>query len=142
MLRRDLIVRMIQDMARVLARLLGLRAKGLLPEAVAEVEVATKGLLGLDLRLVEVLDPAVLATQLGDPDRIAVLARLAQARGELAGDAGDPAAAASWSLKAVELWLEAGAAGATLDDEALRAIAAFPPDALGARQRQLRAALG
>ena len=124
------------------ARLMGLRAKGLFPEAVAEVEAASKGLLGIDLRLVEVLDPAVLAAQFGDADRIAMLARLVQARGELAGDAGDLAAAASWSLKAVELWLEAGAAGATLDDEALRAIAAFPPEGLGPRQRQLRAALG
>jgi hypothetical protein len=140
-LRRDLILRMIQDMALLMARLLGLRAKGLVPEAVAEVEAASSSLLGLDLRLVEALDPALLATQLSDPVRIDVLARLVNARADLCRDAGEAAAAAGWSRKAVELWLEAGAAGATLEEDALRAIAAFPPDGLGARQRRLRAAL-
>jgi hypothetical protein len=141
MLERDLILRLVQDLARVLARVLGLRKQGATPEAIAEVETASASLFGLDFRVIAALDAGLLASQLRDSERVAALARLVGARADLAEDGGDPLAA-GWRRKAVELWLEAGAAGASLDDEALRAIAAHPRDDLGPRQQRLRAALG
>jgi len=142
MLKRDLILRMLEELARALARALALRRRGALPEAAEEVEAAAKSLLGVDLEMVAALDPAALARQLADPVRVAVLARIVHERAAVASAAGEPLAAAAWARRAVELWLEAGAAGAELDDEALGAIAALPPEALEGRQRKLRDALG
>jgi hypothetical protein len=137
MLQRDLILRLVQDMARLLARALGLRKQGLTELAVQEVEAGSASLFGLDLGVVAAVD----ARQLVEPARIAALARLVAVRGHLADDAGDPAAAL-WRRRAVELWLEAAAAGETLDEEALRAVAVHPMEDLGPRQRRLREAIG
>lgn len=140
MLERDLILKMVQDLARVLARALGLRKQGMTPEAVAEVETAAASLIGLDLKVVTALDAGVIAKQLVAPERIGGLARVVWARADLAADAAD-LGEPLWRRKAVELWLEAAAAGETLDDEALRAIASHPAADLGPRQQRLREAL-
>jgi hypothetical protein len=141
MLQRDLILRLVQDMARLLARALGLRKQGLTELAVQEVEAGSASLFGLDLGVVAAVDAGNVARQLVEPARIAALARLVAVRGHLADDAGDPAAAL-WRRRAVELWLEAAAAGETLDEEALRAVAVHPMEDLGPRQRRLREAIG
>jgi len=136
MLERDLILRMIQDLARVVARVMGLRARGQLAEATAEVEAASASLLGLDWRLVQRLDAGLLATQLGAPARASALATLCWTRAGLPG-----ADEGALRRKAVELWLESGAAGAELDETALRAILAQPEGTMGARHETLRKAL-
>jgi predicted phage gp36 major capsid-like protein len=142
MLKRDLILRMIEELARVVASVAALRRRGAAPEAAEEVEDAARTLLGVDLGLAAALDPAALARQMADPVRVATLARLVHERAAVARDAGEPLPAAAWARRAVELWLEAGAAGAELDDEALAAIAAVPAESLGGRQKKLREALG
>lgn len=142
MLRRDLILRMIEELARAVAAALTLRRRGATPEAAAELENAARSLLGLDLGVSAALDPAALAAHMGDPVRVGVLARLVHERAAVAREAGEAAAAAGFARRAVELWLEAGAGGAELDDEALGAIAAFPAEGLEGRHRKLRDALG
>ena len=141
MLQRDLILRLVQDMARLLARALGLRKQGLTEQAVREVEAGAASLLGLELGVVAAVDAATIARQLGQPARMAALARLVSLRADLADDTGD-LAAALWRRRAVELWLEAAAAGELLDDDALRHVAVHPRDDLGPRQRKLREAIG
>ena len=136
MLERDLILRMVQDLRRLVARVLGLRARGQLAEAASEVEAASASLLGLDWRLVERLDAGLLATQLGASARASALATLCSTRAGLPG-----ADEGALRRKAVELWLEAGAAGAELDETALRAILAQPEGTLGPRHEALRRAL-
>jgi hypothetical protein len=141
MLERDLILRLIQDLARVVARVLGLKKRGEVAEAAAEVETASKSLLGLDWRLVQALDASVLASQLAAPPRTAALATLCWLRADLEARPGPATDPAPLRKKAVELWLEAGAAGAELDDDALRAILAQPAGTLGPRHETLRKAL-
>src|SRR5262249_46336331 len=58
---------------------------------------------------------------------------------DLAGDRGEEDAAGRWYGNAVEVWLEAAAAGVPLDAEAREAIEAWPPGTLSARGRGLRA---
>jgi hypothetical protein len=153
MLERDLILRLIQDLARLVARVMGLKKRGEVAEAAAEVETAARSLLGLDWRIVLALDPSLLASQLAQPGKTTALASLCWLRAGLEADLPvgaehGPAEAGARSgdadvlrRKAVELWLEAGAAGAELDDDALRAILAQPGGTLGPRHETLRRAL-
>ncbi|MFO0584794.1 MAG: hypothetical protein U0229_21180 [Anaeromyxobacter sp.] len=140
MLERDLILKMVQDLARVLARALGLRKQGMTEQAVQEVETAASSLIGLDLKVVAALDAGVIAKQLVASEKIDAIAQVVWARADLAHDQGD-LGEALWRRKAVELWLEGAAAGATLSDDALRAILGHPAADLGARQQRLREAL-
>jgi hypothetical protein len=77
---RDYILRLVQQVAQVLARAMGLIAERKLPDADAEL-ASGYGALGLDRELVGVLDATGLARLLGDDDRIAAAVRL------IAGDA-------------------------------------------------------
>lgn len=140
-LKRDYILRIIEQLAQALASVLKLRKKGAHPAAIAEVESAAAGIAGLDLRMAASVDAATLAGHVQEPARLAALARLLEERAEIAREQGD-AGEDGWRRKAVEVWLEAGARGAVLDAGARAAIAAYPADGLTARAQGLRAALG
>lgn len=125
-LKRDYILRIIEQLAEAVARILALRTKGKVTEAIRETEGAAGAIAGMDLRMAAAVDSATLARHLADPVRMAALARLMHERAGLAGDQGDAAAERSWRQRAVELWRAAEAAGTELDDvarEALRAAA-------------------
>jgi hypothetical protein len=140
-LKRDLILQLIEELNRVTARVAALRGEGQLAAAEAEVDGAAQGLVGLDLGLTAGLAPAALVPLVGEPHRLAAAARLMLLRSDLAGDRGDEDAAGRWYGNAVEVWLEAAAAGAPLDAEAREAIEAWPAGTLSARGRELRARL-
>jgi hypothetical protein len=70
--------------------------------------------------------------------KLAALARLMLLRSELAGDRGDAPGATTWQSRAVELYLEAAASGATLDEVAREVVEAWPEEALSARGQALR----
>jgi hypothetical protein len=72
---RDYILRMVQQVAQVIARAMGLITERKLDDADAEL-ASGYGTLGLDRELVGVLDAASLARLLGDEDRIAAAVRL------------------------------------------------------------------
>jgi hypothetical protein len=101
-------MRIVQQLAELAARVLGLRKKGHLDEAVAAVEQAARSLAGVDLRMIEGVATPSVAALVGDPDRIQLLARLAAMRAEVEDDRGDAAAAASWRRRSEELLEAAG----------------------------------
>ena len=109
-LRRDYVMRIVQQLAELAARVLGLRKKGHLDEAVAAVEQAARSLAGVDLRMIEGVATPSVAALVGDPDRLELLARLAAMRAEVEEDRGDAAAAAAWRTRAEELFEAAGTA--------------------------------
>ncbi|MGC4000129.1 MAG: hypothetical protein QM767_22915 [Anaeromyxobacter sp.] len=143
-IRKDYILRMIEELATAVARAMGFRRQGLLDEAIRVVEEASRSVVGMDLELAGAVDAATLAGMLTDPSRMAALARLMLERAEIAADLGDGALDAAWRRRAVELWLEAFAAGgeARLDAVAREAVVTAPEDALSPRARALRAQLG
>lgn len=123
-LKRDFILRIVEQLAQALARILALRAKGDVPAAIRELEGAAGGIAGMDLRMAGAVDTATLARHLTEPVRMTALARLMYERGGLAGDEGDEAGARRWRVRAVELWRAAEAAGAQLDEVARDALKA------------------
>jgi hypothetical protein len=92
----DYVLRLVEGLARVMARIAAGRRAGRLDEAAAEIEAAAASLGGIDLRLVEASEPAVVAALVVDPARRDVLARLAAERAELERARGDGAAGARW----------------------------------------------
>lgn len=92
MAQRDVVLRWIEQLARLVARLLGRGTPGDLAEARQQVEEAAAALLGPLALLVPQLDAASAAELVSDPDRIFVYAQLldleaavAEARGEAFG---------------------------------------------------------
>jgi hypothetical protein len=141
MLKRDLILRIIEELNRVVAKVLALRQKGELAAAQAEVDAAAGSLAGMDLTLAAGLGPAALARQVAEPVKLAAVARLMLLRALLAEDRGDETGATTWESRGVELCLEAAAAGATLDQAEREAVDAWPEEALSARGRALKGQL-
>ncbi len=121
-LKRDYILRILEQLNQALARSVKLRASGDLAGAIREAEGAAGGVAGLDLRMASSVDTATLARHLGDPVRMAALARLMHERADLAGAQGDQGAAQGWHERAVALWRAAAAAGAELDPVARAAL--------------------
>jgi hypothetical protein len=117
--REDLVERMVKALAAALARMMGLRARGE-PAAAREEADATLASLGVDPRLLDAADPALLASML-DPHRLAAAGRLLEARALAELDAGEPARAEATRAKGVALLLEAARTG-TLDAEAREAL--------------------
>ncbi|WP_242395220.1 hypothetical protein [Anaeromyxobacter oryzisoli] len=137
-LQRDWILRLAEQLSQAIARVAALRRQGRADEAVKEIANAAAGLAGIDLAMAASVDAAMLAGFVKEPPRTAALARLMLERAEVARDAGDGPGDRAWRRRAVELWLEAGAAGAELDADARAAVAAQPADALSPRARALR----
>ena len=138
MLKRDLILRIVEELNRVVARVEALRQQGAAAAAQAEVDSTAAGVVGIDLSLAAGLGPTALVPLVGEPVKLAALARLMLLRSELAGDRGDAPGATTWQSRAVELYLEAAASGATLDEVAREVVEAWPEEALSARGQALR----
>lgn len=136
-LKRDYILKIVEELARAVARVAGLRQQGRTAEAIRATEDAAAAIAGMDLRMAAAVDTATVAHHLADPVRTAALARLMHERAALAASEG--AGETSWRRRAVELWLEAADGGAELDEVARAAVEAFPAAQLGARARELRA---
>lgn len=100
MLRDDWVMRMVRQLAAALARIAGLRKAALLDEAAEELDAAMASLGGVDPRLVDGADPAVLAALVRDPARREALARLIVERAELAAARGDAKGAEALRAKA------------------------------------------
>lgn len=100
--RRDFLRRLIEDSARVLAAIMGLRQSGQLDEAEQQIEEASAALLGALGRDAELLDAQTVARLLG-AERVRVYAALIAERAELRAARGDLAGAATDRLRAAEL---------------------------------------
>lgn len=104
---QDYILRLIQQMAAVVATLLGLRGGGKLDEALDVVSDAEGELLGPMAGAAAAVDAATAAQMIGEPLKVAAWARLLAARAELLRDGGDEEGAAAVEARSEALAAEA-----------------------------------
>jgi hypothetical protein len=100
---RDYILRIIDVLAKAVARVVALRKRGKLEEAVAELDATARSLLGVELGLLEAMGPATIAAQLDHPAKVDALARLVDERVALERARGDEEAARRWAAHAEAL---------------------------------------
>lgn len=105
--RDDWLLRLLQQMGAVIARMLGLKNGGQIQEALQTLDDAQGELLGPLAGVVTRVDPATAAHMLGEPRRIAAWARLLHERADLLRLTGDEAGAASAAGQARALAAEA-----------------------------------
>ncbi len=99
----DYVQRMIEGLARVLARAAAARKAGRIEEAQREVGEAAARIAGVDLSLLDALGPAAITAHLTEPFRIDALASLCEERAEIEAARGDPAAAGRWRAHAAAI---------------------------------------
>lgn len=121
-LKRDYILRIIEQLTQAVAKILKLRQAGQHDVAAREAEGAAASICGIPLSLAGSVDAATLAGMVGDAARLAALARVMWERAAVAADAGDPALQATWQARARAAWREAERRGAELDGVAREAI--------------------
>jgi hypothetical protein len=107
MAQRDVVLRWIEELGRLIGRLLRRGTAGDLDLAREEIERATADLLGSLAPLVPQLDTASAAALLADPDRLFAWAQLVELGGLVAEAQGNAAAGASARRRALELGREA-----------------------------------
>lgn len=117
MIERDYIMRLVQQLAAVMRRILRLQEQEKYDQAQQEVEEAYGELLGLEHELLISLAPATAAPLLGEAGKIKIAARLLQAEAELAGRRGDAESAHRLRSRALELYLEALAVAEQVEEE-------------------------
>lgn len=125
-LKRDYMLRIIEQLTQALGRILALRKKGDASAAIREAEGAASAIAGMDLRMAASVDAATLSRTVTDPVRMAALARLMHERAAIDADRGDATGESAWRRRAAALWRAAEAAGAELDEVALEALRSEP----------------
>lgn len=96
----DYVQRMVEGLARVLARIAASRTAGRLDEAQAEIGEAAARIAGVDISLVDALGPMAIAAHLDDRFRLGALASLCDERAEIEAARGDAPAAGRWRAHA------------------------------------------
>lgn len=109
--RRDYILRLIEQFAEVLARIMGLRKSGKLDEAQKLANETADGIFGSLRAMIDQVDPSTAAGLLGARDKIAVYAALTAEEAEIAALRGDGRRAQTRRRRALELYLEASRLG-------------------------------
>lgn len=108
MFRDDYIIRLIKQLAAVVARIVGKREAGDYAGALTEVGKAWDDLIGQPPReLLDVIDSHTFADMLKEPARIRAAARLLVEEGKAHAGKGNPAHATTCFRRAWELYLEA-----------------------------------
>lgn len=92
----DYIQRMVEGLARALARIAAGRKAGRLSEAPAELAELAVQVAGIDLKLVDVVGAHAVAAQLTDRRQLEALAAICEERAEVDAAGGDAAGAARW----------------------------------------------
>lgn len=110
--RRDYIVRLIEQFAETLGRVMGLRKSGKLDEAEKLIRATADGIFGSLRSMIDNVDAATAANLLASHEKIVVYAALTLEEAEIAESRGQPAKAASRRRRALELYLEASRLGA------------------------------
>ncbi len=96
----DYVQRMVEGLARVLARAAIARKAGRLDEAQGEIADAGARIAGVDMSLIDVLGPSAISAHLDDRFRLDALASLCDERAEIEAARGDTAAAERWHAHA------------------------------------------
>jgi hypothetical protein len=138
--RDDYVHRLIQQLAECLARMSRRRGDGRFDQALAESDRAWSELFEVPRELADAVDAATLAGLLGHPARIRAAARILHEEGRIHAARGDGLTAAVRFRRALELVLEAraaGPAGADPGDDEMVAelIGLVAPGELDARYR-------
>ena len=105
---RDFIMRLVKQLAEVLARAMKLKGLKKDDEAAEVIESGCLSLLGIDWKTLAWVDSASAAQLLKEPARIRAFAALLEARAQLHADAGEAAEARSKFQHAFEMYREAG----------------------------------
>jgi tetratricopeptide (TPR) repeat protein len=111
MIRQDFILRLIEQLAHVLARILALRRAGRHEEALEATDEALQKFVGLDARFIEALSLKDLLSLMKpgidlDITRCLVVADLLKERSQIYDDQGDAQASFEAQVKALTLFLE------------------------------------
>jgi hypothetical protein len=142
MYKRDYMLRVIKQIADLLAVVTRKRQEGDLDGAQRELDAGYRAILGLDTQMLR-LDSRTMSTILSTRERVRGLAALVRADGELQASRGHARLAHARRLRAVELLLEARALFPDGDPECDEGLAALvpglEPEALSARYRALLA---
>lgn len=120
---RDYILRMIQQLAQAIGRILGLKRAGKLDEALQEVRATADGIFGPMLRTLEALDAQSAASLLGNREKIEAYAALTAEEASILELKGDAKRAKGSERRAFLLYLEAVILGKEVSDDARAAIA-------------------
>jgi len=96
---QDYLMRLIEQLTAVIARMLGLRKSGRASQALAEAEHGYD-LLGLPSGLIDVLSAPALAELLGSPEKIRLVADVLEEEATCLEALGDPRAAQKRTLAA------------------------------------------
>ncbi len=124
---RDLMSRMIQQLAEVFGRVVGLRRAGRLDEAVELVQSTANTLFGPLWETLSRLDASSAAMLLGGREKVSACAMLTQHRAELDDLRGEVWKAQAGYRRALELHLEAARLGAEVDVPTRSALKALRP---------------
>ena len=119
----DFIQRMIRDIAKFLARITGLVAKGDPDAALLQVKDACKTLLGTPYELLDAVTPSSAADLLRDARATRAYGRLTAEEAQIHLARGDKAKASERRIRALELLIEAELRSAPPDGDASRVIA-------------------
>jgi len=109
--RRDYILRLIEQFAEALARIMGLRKAGNLDEAQKLVNETADGIFGSLRAMIDQVESSTAAGLLGTCEKIGVYAALTAEEGEIAALKGDARKARARRRRALELYLEASRLG-------------------------------
>lgn len=109
--RRDYILRLIEQFAQMLARIVGLRKAGKADEAEKLVRETADGIFGSLRSMIDSVDASTAANLLGAREKISVYAALTTEEAEIAVLKGDGRKAFSRRKRALELYLEASRLG-------------------------------
>jgi len=104
---RDYVMRMVQQLAKLLAAVLKLKSEQKYDEAVQSLEGACQDLLGLDFGALALVDSESGASLLRDVSRVRTFARLLEELAQLHASKGEEAKARARARHAFEMYCEA-----------------------------------
>jgi len=105
----DYVQRMVEGLARALARIAAGRKAGRISDAPAELAELAVQVAGIDLKLVDVVGAHAIAAQLTDRRQLDALGAICEERAEVEAAAGGAAGAARWRGHAAVFRERAGA---------------------------------
>lgn len=119
---RDYVLRMIQLLARAIARILGLKQAGKLEEALEEVQTTADMIFGSMRSTLDAIDAQSAARLLTNGDKIEAYATLTAEEASIRELMGDATRARSGERRALSLYLEALILEGSISDDARGAI--------------------
>ena len=125
MIERDYVLRMIQLLARAVARIFGLKRAGQLEEALEAVSETVDEIFGTLRTTLDAVDPQTAARLLASPEKIEAYALLTAEEASILELTGDATRAKSGYRRALSFYLEAVLLELKISDDASAAIVAL-----------------